>query len=138
MNLEDQQKKESAKMFGFVTGIGFLVTFIVCFGMVGCPKYNVYHQRLEGEAELARAQSNRMIKVQEAEATMESAQKLADAEVIRAGGVAKANEIIGMSLKNNEAYLKYLWIDGLKEKGNEVIYVPTEANLPILEAGKRK
>jgi len=52
--------------------------------------------------------------------------------------VAKANKIIGDSLKDNESYLRYLWINGLSEKDNNtVIYVPTEANLPILEAGKR-
>ena len=34
--------------------------------------------------------------------------------------------------------LKYLYIDGLKDKDNvTTIYVPTEAGLPILEAGKR-
>lgn len=36
----------------------------------------------------------------------------------------------------NEGYLRYLWIDKLGA-GNQVIYVPTEAGLPILEAGKR-
>jgi len=46
---------------------------------------------------------------------------------------------IGNSLKDNEAYLRWLYIEALKEKqGAEVIYVPTEAGLPILEAGKRK
>lgn len=59
-------------------------------------------------------------------------------EVNRAMGVAKANAIIGDSLKNNESYLRWLYIEGLKEKvGSEVIYVPTEAGLPILEAGHR-
>jgi len=62
---------------------------------------------------------------------------LADAEIERARGVAGANKIIGESLKNNDAYLRYLWIQGLQDKDNNVIYVPTEAGLPILEAGKR-
>ena len=67
----------------------------------------------------------------------ESAKHLAEAEVIRAEGVARANKIIGDSLQNNEAYLRYLWIDGLHSGKNQVIYIPTEGNLPILEAGKR-
>lgn len=104
----------------------------------GCPHYNVYEQQKHGEAELARASSNRMIKVQEAEAIKESASKLAEAEVERAKGVAKANEIIGSSLKGNADYLRYLWIQALHEKENQIIYVPTEANIPIMEAGKRK
>ena len=54
-----------------------------------------------------------------------------------AKGTAEANRIIGDSLKNNEAYLRYLWIHNLEEGKNEVIYIPTEAGMPILEAGKR-
>ena len=68
----------------------------------------------------------------------ESAKMLGEAEVERARGVAEANKIIGESLHNNEAYLRYLWINGLKDNGHapQVIYVPTEAGLPILEAGR--
>ncbi len=51
-------------------------------------------------------------------------------------GVARANEIIGKSLEGNEAYLRYLWINGLEQNPNAVIYVPTEGSLPILEAGR--
>lgn len=112
---------------------------VIVFGlsMWGCPQYGVYEQRLTGEAELARATYNRQVKIREAEAVKESSKMYAEAEVERAKGVAKANEIIGSSLKNNHDYLTYLWIHGLQDKDNNVIYVPTEANLPILEAGKR-
>ena len=81
---------------------------------------------------------NRKIAIQEAEAKKESARALAEAEVIRAEGVAKANRIIGESLRGNESYLRYLWIQTLNDSLQNVIYVPTEAGLPILEAGKRK
>ena len=102
------------------------------------PQYFVYQQGLKGEAELARAQQNRQIKIQEAMAMKESAKMLAEAEVERAKGVAEANKIIGDSLKGNEAYLRYLWIQGLQQGATpQVVYVPTEAGLPILEAGKR-
>nr|BFD33766.1 hypothetical protein GTC16762_33850 [Pigmentibacter ruber] len=101
------------------------------------PPYYVWQQEKEGEAELARATANRKIKVLEAEAKKEAAISEALAEVERAKGVAKANEIIGNSLKNNESYLRYLWISNLNGNNKEVIYIPTEANLPILEAGKR-
>lgn len=102
------------------------------------PKYRVWQREMAGKAELAQAEWNRRIKIQEAEATMESAKHLADAEIERARGVAEANKIIGQSLKGNESYLKYLWIQGLQDKDNNTIYVPTEAGLPILEAGKRR
>lgn len=118
-----------------------IVIGLLCGGLYGCPKYSVYNQRLQGEAELARAESNRKIAIAEAEAKKESAKQLAEAEIIRAEGVAKANTIIGDSLKNNEAYLRYLYITGLNDSddnGNKIIYVPTEAGLPILEAGRFK
>jgi hypothetical protein len=102
------------------------------------PKYSVYCQRLEGEGLLAHAQASKEVAVAEAKAKMESATLLAEAEVVRAGGVARANQIIGDSLKGNESYLRYLYIQALADKtSKEIIYVPTEACLPILEAGKR-
>lgn len=118
---------------------GTLALFaLIAGGMYGCPQYNVYQSRLAGEAELAQAEYSKQVAVQTATAKKASAQLEADAEVIRAGGVAKANAIIGDSLKDNEAYLKYLWItDVAGAKAPTVIYVPTEANIPILEAGKR-
>ena len=71
-----------------------------------------------------------------AEAMIKIAQAEAAAEVERAKGVAKANEIIGESLKGNSDYLKYLMIQALKEGTGERIYIPTEAGIPILEARK--
>jgi predicted aminopeptidase len=109
------------------------VAALVAIGMWGCPKYKVYERTLAGEAQLRQAEWNRQIKIKEAEATQEAAAALAQAEVARARGVAEANQIIGESLKDNDAYLRYLWIQHLDD-GEQVIYVPTEANLPILEA----
>lgn len=124
--------------FGVSGGVLFFAA-LIAVAMVGCPKYNVYQQRMEGQAILAHAQSSREVAVAEAKAKMESAELLAQAEVSRAKGVAKANEIIGQSLKGNEDYLRYLWINNLENKENEqVIYIPTEAGLPILEAGRLK
>lgn len=114
--------------------------FVALAGFGGCwgyPRYQVYSQRLEGEAELAKADYSKRVAVQEAQAKKDSAALLAEAEVVRAEGVARANQIIGSSLKDNEAYLRYLWIHSLEEGKSEVIYVPTEANLPILEASRR-
>lgn len=111
--------------------------FIIAGGMWGCPRYAVYEQGLKGEAELARAEQNRKIKIQEAQASKDAAKMLADAEVERAKGVAEANKIIGDSLKGNQDYLRYLWIQGLQEGATpQVVYIPTEAGLPILEAGR--
>jgi len=111
---------------------------LIPFGCWAVPKWNVYSQEMSGKAKLAEAESSRQIAILEAKAKQESAKMLAGAEVERAKGVAEANKIIGQSLKGNESYLRYLWIQGLQDGSSEVIYIPTEANLPILEARDKR
>lgn len=140
--LSREASKEEIAREGFYIFLSILiVAFLILGGVGGClyvsPKYNVYKQEMAGLAELKKAEYNRKIAVHEADAKKEASTLLASAEVERAKGVAEANKIIGDSLKENEAYLRWLWINGLTEGGNSVIYVPTEAGLPILEAGKR-
>lgn len=122
--------------FNWTTFLSAILMIFVAFGMWGCPKYAIYSARLSGEAELANAEYSKQVSVQTAQAKKDSAQLLAEAAIIQAGGVAKANQIIGDSLKGNEAYLRYLWIDKLDTDHAQVIYVPTETNMPIMEAGR--
>ena len=114
----------------FVIGIAVVGGLI----FIGGPQYNVWQQSLAGKAELQKAEYTRQVAVLEAQAKKDSAQQLADAEIIRAQGVAKANQIIGNSLKDNSEYLSYLWITGLEEgaeKGNKTIYmIPSQGNIP--------
>ncbi len=120
-------------------GIGWLLTVIlgiILLGMWGCPRYNVYQQGMVGQAKLKESESGRQVLVQESIAKEEAAKHLATAEVNRAKGVAEANRIIGEGLKNNHEYLMYLWIHGMADKDHQVIYVPTEGGLPMLEAGR--
>ncbi len=121
-----------------VLAIAVVIIFLTIAGMVGCPQYKVYEQRLEGQALLAHAQSSKEVAVAEAKAKMESADLLAQAEIKRAAGVAQANKIIGESLKGNEAYLRYLWITDVAgaQVDKTVVYIPTEASMPILEASR--
>ena len=118
------------------TKIGMLIISIIFLCCAGCPYYNVWEQGMKGEAELKRAEQNRKIEVQEAEAKRDAAKMLAEAEIEQARGVAEANKIIGESLQESDKYLQYLWIKGLNDGSGEVIYVPTEGQLPILEAGR--
>ena len=117
-----------------------IIVIVVCAAilglMFGMPLYNVWQQEMTGKAEFSRAEQNRKIKVEEAKAEKESAIFRAEAEIERAKGVAKANEIIGGSLKDNREYLIYLWIQALNDETNSIIYVPTESNVPILEADR--
>jgi regulator of protease activity HflC (stomatin/prohibitin superfamily) len=119
--------------------IGLLVTVIgtVGLGMWGCPAYNVYSAEMSGKAELAQAEQNRQIQIAQSKAKADAAEFEANAEVTRAEGVAKANKIIGDSLKGNEEYLRYLWVNNIESsKDDTIVYVPTEANMPILEASR--
>jgi hypothetical protein len=106
--------------------IGFII-----LGMWGCPQYKVYNQTKEGESLLAHAQSSKEVTVCEAKAKLESSYMLASADTVRAHGIARTNQIIGASL--TDAYLHWFWIDNI-DKSNNVIYVPTETNLPVLES----
>jgi hypothetical protein len=111
--------------------IGVLLIFAL---FMGWPQYRVYQQRLSGEAALAEAQSSRQVTILEARAKKESAVALAEAEVIRAEGAAKANAILQNSLGGPEGYLRYLQIQALEGSKASLIYVPTEAGLPMTEA----
>ena len=127
--------------FGATTAVTLFLFGFVALGMWGCPQYNVWQQGLVGEAELRRAQQNRQIRIEEAQAKLASAELEAKAETIRADGVAQANQIIGEGLGGPEAYLRYRYILMLEEtggQGRETIYIPTEAGLPILEATRRQ
>ena len=121
----------------WITIGSLVVVLLIIIGMAGCPVYNVWQKELAGKASLKRAEWDRQIAIKEAQAKKESAKALAEAEVERAKGVAEANKIIGASLQGNESYLRYLWIQGLQDGSSEVIYIPTEANLPILEATRK-
>jgi regulator of protease activity HflC (stomatin/prohibitin superfamily) len=130
--MEQYDKATFTKWVLIVLGGALIILFL----MFGLPEFNVWQSSKQGQAELAQADYNRQIAVREADAKAAAAVELAKAEVIRARGVAKANKIIGDSLNNNESYLTYLWIQNLESPHNKVIYVPTEANLPILEASR--
>lgn len=130
----DKDVKETGIM---VLAVLIFIGVLLFLWMVIWPMLNVWRASLVGQAELKQAEWNRQIVVREAEAKHEAAKALADAEIERARGVAEANKIIGHSLKDNENYLRYLWIHNLETTKDQIIYVPTEAGLPILEAGRR-
>ena len=134
----------------FITMIAFVVIVIFVFVLWGAPQYKIYRLEKNGLALLKEAEWSKQVLIEEARAQKESASLYAEAEIERARGVAEANRIIGTGLKGNEEYLKYLYIQGLSGNDNQIIYVPTEATIPIkrwfvflhiigiLEAGKRQ
>ncbi len=136
--------------------LGFVTLIVMAFAV--WPKYKVYKLEADGRAALKEAEWTKQILIEEARAREQASLMQANARVTlaeaegkamlvrakaegladieRAKAAAEANRIIGESLKNNEEYLRYIWIKGLQEGNGERIYIPTEAGLPILEAGK--
>ena len=103
----------------FISVLVFL--FLLLLGFVGVPYYSVWQQEMSGKAEYAKAEQNRKINAQ--------------AEIERAKGAAKAIEIENGSI--TPTYIQYLWVRQQNaQTNNKIIYIPTEAGLPILEAGR--
>ena len=123
---------------GIATTVGMIA--LIALGFFGLPLWNVWSEGLGGQAELARAEQNRQIRIEASKALAEAAIYEAQAEVARAKGVAEANDIIAEGLGGAEGYLRWRYILMLEEtggQGRETIYIPTEAGIPILEATRR-
>jgi len=102
------------------------------FAMWGVPQYNVWQQEMSGKAQLAEAEWSRQIAIEEAQANLEAEKLNAQSEVERAKGMAEAISIENGQL--TETYIKYLWVRTFGGMEASTVYIPTEANLPILEA----
>jgi len=130
----DSEVKQGLSIASFCV---FVFIGLIVLSMWGCPKYRVYSARKDGEAQLAHAQSSKEVAVAEAKAKMESAALLAQADTIRAHGIAASNKIIGQSLENNPRYLQWLFLDQIKDSKNQIIYIPSgQMGMPILEANR--
>ncbi len=106
---------------------------VLIFSFWGYPKYNVWRSEYKGRAELVRAEQNRQIKILEAKASLEAEKLNAQAEIERAKGAAEAIRIENGAL--TPTYIQYLWVrQQVNLNDKTVIYIPTETNLPILEA----
>ncbi len=117
-----------------IWAVGVIIVFIVSMAFIR-PGYNVWSQEMEGKAELAKAEQSRKIKTEEAKANLEAEKLNAQAEIERAKGAAEAIRIENGSI--TPTYIQYLWVRQQSDLNNKtVIYVPTETNLPILEAGR--
>ena len=100
------------------------------------PRYRVWQKEMSGKATLKEAEWDRKVQIEEAEANLQSEKLNAKAEVERAKGMAEAIEIENGKL--TETYIKYLWVRQNTFNDKTTIYIPTEANLPILEANPNR
>ena len=129
-------------MRGFSITIGAVIAAVIvgAIVLIGLPTYNVYAKQMQGKAAYEQAVQDRRIRVLEAQAALDSAQLTAQAEVARARGANEANHIMAQALGGPENYLRWSYIHMLEETagkpGREIIYIPTEAGMPVLEAGR--
>lgn len=99
--------------------------------VIGFRYYSVWSMEMQGKAKLAEATQSRQIQVEQARGELEASKMRAE-----------AISILGEAAQKYPEYRQQEFIgafaEALKEgKINQIIYVPTEAQIPIMEAGKR-
>lgn len=131
--LEEAKAKATAIKWTTIGVLSFVALIVLALILV--PRYRVWSEGMKGQAEYMRAEQNRKIKIEEAKANLEAEKLNAQAEVERAKGAAEAIKIENGSITST--YIQYLWVRQQNANtNNKIIYIPTEAGLPILEAGK--
>lgn len=126
-----------------VYGGGAFVLVLIIWLVWLYPMWNVWASHQSGLADLQQAKNEQQIQIAQAQSRLDAAQLNKKAAIIEAEAVAAQVEAIGKKLQKHDLYLKWQWIKMMEDRSsngddNSVIYVPTEAGLPILEAGKRK
>ncbi len=122
-----------------IFGVFVLIIIAIVVMMFGLPMYNVWQQEMAGKAEMAKAEQNRRILVEEAKARLEAEKLNAQAEIERAKGMAEAMKIENGTL--NTVYNQYLFIrtlEKLADKGNlpQIIYMPSEGLVPVMDVSQ--
>lgn len=110
-----------------------VVSVIVGFALLlfVWPQYKVWQQGMSGQARLAEAKQSKQIAIETAQAELDSAKLRAE-----------AIKVMGKAAQEYPEYRNQEFIGAFGEalrdgKIQQIIYVPTEANIPVLEAGKR-
>lgn len=114
-----------------------IIAFLIVLNLIFGPRYAVWAAHMSGKADLAKAMNDQQIQVAEAKSRLAAAEANKQAAIVEASAVAEQIKIIGDNVKEHPLYLTWQWIKMMEDREGTTIYVPTEANLPILEAGKR-
>jgi regulator of protease activity HflC (stomatin/prohibitin superfamily) len=115
---------------GLVVGI-FLLTLVS--KAVG-PQLNLYRANTEKQAVIAEQKAQSEAAEFAARSAVTQAEAKAQAMIIEAKALAESQDIIAKTL--TPEYIRYLYIKAIENNPNQVIYVPTEAGMPILESGR--
>src|SRR5690606_27915473 len=120
--------------------IGIGVVFFAIVGLVYVnrlvgPKLNLYRSNTEKQAVIKEQEAISEAEVYAAEKRVIAAEAEAEARLIEAQALAEAQRIISETL--TPEYLTWRYYEVLATTENDVVYIPTEAGLPITEARER-
>ena len=130
--MEDSSVLSSIVMLFVIVAV---VVIVLCWAL---PIYRVWQAHKSGQADLARANNEQLIRVSQAKGRLQAAELNKQAAIIEAEAVAEQISRIGQGLTTHDLYLKWQWIKMMEDRDGSTIYVPTEASLPILEAARLK
>lgn len=120
---------------------GVAILAVGCGLLFGLPAYNVWASGMSGEAKLRHSEQEKRIMIETAKARAESAILAAEAEVETAKLRSKAIGLVGQAAKDFPEYRTQEFIgafgDAVQSGAiNQIIYVPTEANIPIVDKAR--
>ena len=116
----------------WLLGITAVIVGLVLLNAALGPQLNLYRANTEKQAVIAEQKAQSEAAEFAARSRIIQSEAEAEAETVRARGLSVAQDIISETL--TEEYLRYLYIQQLDETEGQIIYIPTEAGLPILEA----
>lgn len=119
--------KEVKQFIGLAIGCLATIVFLFIGGTFLMANAKVYTSRLAGQAAYAHSEAERKVLVSQAEAELEAAKLRAE-----------AIKIVGEMAKQFPEYREQEFIGAFGEalksdRIEQIIYVPTEANIPIIE-----
>lgn len=120
---------DDGKLFAkLAVGVVAFAAALIALVMFAWPIYSVWASEMAGKARLAAAEHDKRIMVEQAKAEVESAK-------LRAEAIA----LVGKAAKDFPEYRHQEFIAAFGEamqngEIQKIIYVPTEANIPIVEA----
>lgn len=130
---------DAAVMWAIIEVVIGIAAILILWGLVGYPKWRVWSAHQAGLADLQRAKNEQQIQIAQAQSRLDAAGLNKKAAIIEAEAVAEQITAIGTQLTAHDLYLRWQWIKMMEDAHDEtatVIYVPTEANIPILEASR--
>jgi len=123
------QRNNGGLIFGIFITVGILI--VIGFLLFGVPVYRVWAANYNGKAVLVKAEQTRQVLVTQANAELEAAKA-------RAQAIAIVGEAAQKYPEYRQQEFMGAFAEALREGNmNQIIYVPTEANIPVMEAGRR-